>query len=177
MNALVISQVDASRLDALSALSQHTFLETFADANTSADMARYLAENFNGERLAAELHDPGSTFFFAEQDGLVIGYLKLNTGSAQTEPMAGDSMEVERIYVVRARQGEGVGQALLDHAMAQARQQGIHEMWLGVWEHNPRAIAFYRRNGFEEFGDHVFMLGKDEQRDVLMRRRVGDDLI
>lgn len=136
-------------------------------------MARYLKERLSGNRLGAEMNDPGSSFFFAELGGKVIGYMKLNTGNAQTEPMADDSMEVERIYVLRAHQGAGVGQALLDRALAQAREQHMHEMWLGVWEHNPRAIAFYRRNGFEEFGEHVFLLGGDQQRDVLMRRRMA----
>lgn len=42
-------------------------------------------------------------------------------------------------------------------------------VWLGVWEENPRAISFYRKNSFVEFDKHIFVLGDDEQTDILMK--------
>ncbi len=88
--------------------------------------------------------------------------------------MGPDAVEIERIYVLRECQGAGVGQQLRNNALDVARSLGARTVWLGVWEHNSRAIAFYRRNGFEEFGEHLFMPGSDEQRDVLMRKKVGE---
>ena len=82
--------------------------------------------------------------------------------------MARRPAELNRLYVAAAWHGKGVAQALLKDAMKSAKDAGADCLWLGVWEHNPRAIAFYRKCGFEDVGSHHFMLGTDRQRDVIM---------
>lgn len=94
----------------------------------------------------------------------------LNTGEAQSEPEDKSALEVERIYVLQSAHGTGVGQALFETAIRQAKEGHHPYLWLGVWEHNPRAIRFYERNGFEVYGEHTFVLGGDPQRDLLMKR-------
>lgn len=156
-------------LQPLQAISKATFMETFAAVNTEANMQRYLQESFSDEKLAEELNNPGSEFYFALLDQRVIGYLKINTGVAQTELKEAGGLEIERIYVLKEFHGLKVGQVLFNLAMEMARRRGFAYVWLGVWEENHRAIAFYRKNGFEAFDKHVFHLGDDAQTDLLMR--------
>jgi ribosomal protein S18 acetylase RimI-like enzyme len=98
-----------------------------------------------------------------------VGYLKLNFSAAQTEFKDEHALEIERIYVAKAYLGAGVGQLLINKAIAVAQESGLECVWLGVWEKNPRAIRFYEKQGFKQFGSHSFMLGQDEQTDILMK--------
>lgn len=151
-------------------IGRQTFFETFAASNSEQNMRAYLEEGFSTGKVTAELQNPDSRFYFAELDSIIIGYLKVNTGPAQTEAQPADALEIERIYVLQAYHGRHVGQALYDQAMRLAAQVQARYVWLGVWEENPRAIRFYQKNGFAEFGKHVFTLGDDQQTDILMQR-------
>lgn len=164
-----IRPVHPDEVERLRALSIRTFMETFAALNSEADMRSYVQERLSTERLMAELRDTGSSFFFAQVDDELAGYLKLNRGAAQTDARPGNTVEVERIYVLEEFQGRRIGQALFAHAVAIAEGAQATELWLGVWEQNSKAIAFYERNGFVHFGQHVFQLGADAQTDLLMR--------
>ena len=142
-------------------ISIATFTETFADSNSAADMALYITQRFSEDQLTQELANPESFFYIAEVQGQTVGYLKLNTGGAQTEPQQENALEIERIYVLGTHHGHGVGQALY--------QRAASYIWLGVWERNHRALRFYQKNGFTAFGQHIFRLGDDEQTDILMK--------
>ena len=157
----------------LRGIARDTFIETFSEANKAEDMDRYLAENFSEDQLARELSNPNSFFYVAEVNGHIVGYLKLNTARAQTEPQAADALEIERIYVLGSYHGGGVGQALYHHAMSVAQDRKASYVWLGVWEHNHRALRFYEKNGFIAFGTHIFQLGNDQQTDILMKKSVA----
>ena len=61
----------------------------------------------------------------------------------------------------------------MDAAIEAARSRGARSLWLGVWERNPRAVAFYRKYGFTRVGEHTFMLGADAQVDWVFVRPLG----
>ncbi|WP_413040988.1 GNAT family N-acetyltransferase [Rothia dentocariosa] len=168
-----ITSLTVSDVSILRGIARDTFIETFSEANKAEDMERYLTENFSEEQLARELSNPDSFFYVAEVNGHVVGYLKLNTAHAQTEPQAADALEIERIYVLSNYHGGGVGQALYHHAMSVAEDRKASYVWLGVWEHNHRALRFYEKNGFIAFGTHIFQLGNDQQTDILMKKSVA----
>ena len=168
-----ITSLTVSDVSILRGIARDTFIETFSEANKAEDMERYLTENFSEEQLARELSNPDSFFYVAEVNGHVGGYLKLNTARAQTEPQAADALEIERIYVLSSYHGHGVGQALYHHAMSVAEDRKASYVWLGVWEHNHRALRFYEKNGFIAFGTHIFQLGNDQQTDILMKKSVA----
>ena len=153
----------------LQEIGRQTFFETFAAGNTEENMKNYLEEGFSIQKLTAELENKNSEFYFAELDSNVIGYLKLNSGSSQTELIDTEALEIERIYVLKAYHGKAVGQMLYDKAISIAKEKKVNYVWLGVWEENPRAIHFYKKNGFVEFDRHVFRLGNDEQTDIMMK--------
>ena len=165
-----IRQLTLADLDQLQSISRTTFHETFAADNSEADMAHYLEHNLSASRLAQELVNPESRFYFAEDDdGNALGYLKTNTGAAQSEPQDPQALEIERIYVLSAHHGRGVGAALYRQARHDAEQQGAPYLWLGVWEHNRSALQFYQKHGFTAFASHTFILGSDAQTDILMK--------
>lgn len=147
-----------------------TFIETFARSNSEQDLEKYLADNFNEQKVAAELNNPDSLFFIAWEADIPVGYLKVNSGKGQTELRDAASMEIERIYVKQAYHGKRVGQLLYDKAIKIAKLQNKSYIWLGVWEENPRAIRFYEKNGFVAFDKHLFKLGEDEQTDIMMKK-------
>jgi ribosomal protein S18 acetylase RimI-like enzyme len=125
-----------------------TFVETFVDDCTPSDMEKYLEEKHNLDLLKLEFYNPESQFFFAELDGVIVAYLKINTGKAQSESKLENALEIERLYVLSTYQGLGLGQLLMDKALSIAKAKQYQNVWLGVWEHNHKAIRFYEKNGF-----------------------------
>jgi GNAT superfamily N-acetyltransferase len=172
MQEVTIRQIGVDNASALQNISRNTFQEAFATENDAQNMEQYLTENLSIERLTSELQAPCSQFYFAEVSGTPIGYLKVNYSACQTEPQGENSLEIERIYITKEHYGKGVAQALFQKAIDIATIRNARNLWLGVWEHNYRALAFYRKNGFVEFGRHVFMLGADAQTDIMMRREL-----
>jgi ribosomal protein S18 acetylase RimI-like enzyme len=164
----------ARREDAglLAELGARTFSETFAADNTPQDMSAYLAASFSLTQQTAELADPASTFLLAEVGGLAAGYAKLHASEVAEGVEAAKPVELVRLYVSLEWLGRGIGEALMRACVDEARQAGHDAIWLGVWERNGRAQAFYRKWNFRAIGEHVFQLGSDPQRDILMQRAV-----
>ena len=167
-----IVRAGITALQVLRDIGMQTFIESFSSQNTEENMRMYLGEKFSDESMTFELCNPGSLFFIAKNDGKTVGYLKLNTGNAQTDIADKHTMEIERIYVLQSMHGKRVGHSLLQTAIDEAQKTGVEFLWLGVWEHNEKAIQFYRKHGFEPFGTHVFMLGNDAQTDLLMKLHI-----
>nr|WP_295930758.1 GNAT family N-acetyltransferase [uncultured Dyadobacter sp.] len=159
-------------LETVRELGVRTFFESFSDVNTEENMAAYLETGFSIEKVTSELENPSSEFHLAYFDNELIGYLKINHGPAQTELKDDRSLEIERIYVLKAHQGKKIGQLLFEKAVAIAREHHYTSVWLGVWEKNENAIGFYKRNGFAAFDQHLFKLGDDIQTDIMMRREL-----
>ena len=169
MEKVIIKQVDDTSLDSLQKIGKQTFFETFADSNTVEDMDKYLNQNFSVKQLCKELKNPHSAFYFATINNKTVGYLKVNWLKAQTEKVDMQAFEVERIYVLKEFHGKKVGQSLYEKALSIAKNKKPKYLWLGVWEHNPKAIRFYEKNGFIAFDKHIFIVGVDKQTDILMK--------
>lgn len=154
----------------LTELAARVFHETFAAENRPEDMRAYMDEAFSATRQAEELSDPRTTVLLAFVEDEPAGYATIHAG----EPPAGvegeEPVELARLYADHRWHGRGVGAALLEACFDEARRAGHATMWLGVWERNWRAIAFYRKWGFAECGSHAFRLGSDVQTDLLMAR-------
>lgn len=159
-----------SDLDALRDLSITTYRQTFAAVNTEENMNAYLEDAFAADKLLRELRDTNSEFVLAENDGRPAGYLKINEAPSQTEFNDKVSLEIQRIYIDAGAQGKGLGTRLMRYAIDTAKERGKQYVWLGVWEHNDKAIRFYARNGFYRIGEHAFIMGDDRQTDHLMRK-------
>ncbi len=159
-------------LDTLLRIGRNAFWQTFSATTHIDDMHAYMSQAFRPDVFARELAHPDSRFFLASVGAQPAGYLKINFAGAQTDVHDPRSLEVERLYVLENFQGMRIGQALLAQAMDIARAQGLESVWLGVWEHNYKAQAFYEKNGFEVFDRHPFRMGQDPQIDLLMRKKL-----
>ena len=166
-----ITKVGIEDVVKLQTISRSTFVQTFDEHNNPDDMQTYLNTSFSAEKLSSELNNHNSAFYFAMDNELneVVGYLKVNTGDVQTEKMDLNAFEIERIYVDKAYFGKKVGQLLFNKAIEIAKSKKVNYVWLGVWEENHRALAFYTKNGFVAFDKHIFKLGNDEQTDIMMK--------
>ena len=169
MNSFEIKKIGLDQLVPLQEIGRKTFYDTFFESDSEESMKTYLATSFSTQKLTAELENPNSEFYFATQNEVVIGYLKVNFGPAQTELQDGNSLEIERIYVLQDYHGKKVGQLLFEKAIAIAKDNSCSYVWLGVWEENHRALQFYIKNGFVAFDKHIFVLGEEEQTDIMMK--------
>ena len=172
MNSIAIKKIGLEQLVPLQDIGRKTFYDTFFESDSEESMKAYLDTSFSTEKLTAELENPNSEFYFATQNEIVIGYLKVNFGSAQTELQDANAVEIERIYVLQDYHGKQVGQLLFEKAMAIAKNNHCNYIWLGVWEENHRALQFYTKNGFVAFDKHIFVLGEEEQTDIMMKLKL-----
>jgi len=157
-------------LSRLQEISYETFNETFKEQNSPENMEAYLEKAFNRKQLETELSQRSSQFYFVEIDGETAGYLKVNTDEAQTEEMGDEALEIERIYIRSPFQKQGYGKYLFNKALEVAMEQNKKKIWLGVWEKNEKAIAFYKKMGFVQTGAHSFYMGDEEQTDFIMAK-------
>ncbi|MCP3762788.1 GNAT family N-acetyltransferase [Domibacillus sp. A3M-37] len=157
-------------LHKLQEISYETFNETFKHHNSPENMSAYLERTFNLKQLEKELSNISSQFFFVYFNKEVAGYLKVNTDDAQSEEMGDESLEIERIYIKNKFQKQRLGKYLLNKAMEMAMESNKKKIWLGVWEKNKNAIAFYKKMGFVQNGAHSFYMGDEEQIDFIMTK-------
>lgn len=167
-----IKKADLKDLSTIQKISITSFTETFSEINTPENMEKYVQENFNIAQLTLEINNLDSPFYIAFCDNEPVGYLKLNIGNAQTETIQDETIEIQRIYVLKAFHGKKLGQLLLDQALKVAKEHSVDYIWLGVWEENHRALQFYDKNGFVIFDKHIFILGNDQQTDLLMKLQI-----
>ncbi|MFO1302270.1 MAG: GNAT family N-acetyltransferase [Burkholderiales bacterium] len=156
--------------ESLAALAEETFRDTFAGFNTPGDMDLHCGRAYGTAIQEAEIARDDMVTLVAEEAGRLVGYAQMRWGNAPACVKAGAPGEIQRLYVRRGAQGTGLAHALMRACLDEIARRGSDVAWLGVWERNPRAIAFYRKFGFIEAGEHVFPVGNDPQRDVIMVR-------
>lgn len=149
-----------------------TFRDTFDDMNTPENMMLYINSTFTLRKIKEEIQEPGSVFFLAEKKKEPVGYARVRISPKPDGLGLSSALEIERLYADKLYIGKRVGHALMSSCLHYAREHEYDTVWLGVWEHNARAIAFYEKWGFERFGEHVFMLGNDAQTDLMMKKNL-----
>jgi ribosomal protein S18 acetylase RimI-like enzyme len=171
----IIQIREAGREDAelVADISRRTFYDSFAIHNTEENMRIFLDQQFTREKQMAEVGAPGRTFLLAFLGEEPVGYASLRESEPPDGMMGARAIEIVQIYSEQKTIGKGVGKALMQGCLDNARNKGLGWVWLGVWEHNQRAIEFYRKWGFERFGEHVFLVGLDAQTDWWMRKKLG----
>ena len=168
---MVISVLEATVKEAevISKLSTETFIETYSWYNTPENMREYTQKHFSVEQTKEDFSQENTHFFLAYLNDEVIGYAKLRVFENPEELKGRRHIEIERIYVQKKHQDKKVGFAIIKECIDFAKEKNYEVIWLGVWEQNHKALAFYTRVGFEKFGLHTFQLGNDAQNDNLMK--------
>ncbi len=168
LGGIKFNKVTMDQIDLLREISLTTFRHNFYHLNTPENYELYVSRAFSIETLLQELKQSTSEFYFGYVDHEITCYFKLNLCINSHEQYAPWSAELQRIYIVPAFLALGIGTKIIDFVKYQSRSLGFQVLWLGVWEHNPKAIQFYERHGFKHIGEHKFMLGLEEQTDLLM---------
>jgi ribosomal protein S18 acetylase RimI-like enzyme len=170
---VVIRPAKLSDAASLAAIAERTFRETFAADNSAENINLHCAQNFSAQIQREEISDPQLGTLLADIAGELVGFAQLRLAHA-TACVKGDRpAELHRIYVSGKWHSRGVANELMRAVYAAAAKAGSDCLWLGVWERNLKAIAFYRKCEFSVVGDHVFMLGHDPQRDLILVAQLG----
>jgi diamine N-acetyltransferase len=156
----------------LSELGARAFSQAFAADNTPENMVTYLSGAFSAEKQAEELARPGSRFLILEINGQPAGFAHLLDSAAPECVTGNQPVELSRFYLLDGWKGKGNGSRLMQACIDEARSRGADVIWLGVWEENARAIAFYQKWGYAIVGTHSFQLGDELQQDYIMQRAV-----
>lgn len=157
----------------LQKIYRQTFFETFSEQNSEENMRIFLDKAYSEEKLKSEIEDKESETFLAVENQKILGVLKINIGNAETESGLENSLEIQRIYILKESKGLGIGTVLMNLAEKKARELGVSFIWLGVWEKNFPAQKFYTDKGFRRFSKHAFVLGDDIQTDFLMKKELS----
>jgi diamine N-acetyltransferase len=168
---LSVRRAGAADAATLAAFAERTFRVTFAADNNAADMDVYCLQAFSIATQDAEIADPAvETLLMEDGAGALVAYAQLRQSRTPPEVTGPSPIELVRFYVDRERHGRGLAQRLMAEVVAAARARSARTIWLGVWEKNFRAVAFYQKEGFVDVGAHDFVLGTDRQTDRVMAR-------
>jgi len=173
-STLSIRMAGAADAEMLTEFARRTFHDAFAPMNTPENIEAHMSQNFTLQRFEAQLADRRAIFLIAEIGAAPVAFAKLYDSDVPDCVSGFAPVEIERFYVDREFHGKGVAQTLMQACFDNARQSGHGTIYLGVWENNPRAIAFYRKCGFDVVGSHVFQLGDEAQNDLWMERRLQE---
>jgi len=172
-NPLIRAATDADA-EMLTELAWRIFHDAFAPTNSPENIDAYMSQNFTPQKFSAQLADPLATFLIAEFEAVPVAFAKLYDGDAPDCVRGAAPVEIERFYVDQRLHGKGIAHTLMQACFDCAKQSGYKTVYLGVWENNHRAIAFYRKWGFEIVGSHVFQMGDEAQNDFWMERRLQE---
>lgn len=170
----MLVRVKIDHLQTLRDLEVETYRDTFGPYIVEEDLEDYFSTVLSLEQIEKDLLNPESeTYFVLNEEQEICGFLKINWGQAQTEPVEMDkSFEIQRIYVKKECQGAGFGKEMFTFALHQAKSRGFEWAWLGVWERNFKAQDFYYRFGFERFSEHEYPTGDTVDIDWLLRKKL-----
>ncbi len=169
LNIRVAGKPDAALI---ADLSRQTFYDTFHAQNTAENMKKFLDEQFTPEQLIREVGAPYNIFLLAFDDDSPAGYVRMRENNIPPGLDTHHAIEIARIYVVKSHIGKGIGARLMQRCLDMAKELGYHTLWLGVWELNHTAIAFYHKWGFTKFSEADFILGDDVQKDWLLKKQI-----
>lgn len=160
MTSWTVRRARAADAPALALVAGTTFLETYHDVTPVADLVAHVTNKSSAAVFADWIADPASAVFYAGADrtDAPLGYAVLTPPDFPVETGAGDT-ELRRIYTLAATHGSGLGGALVEAALGEARERGCTRILLGVNPENYRARRFYERAGFSIVGERVFTVG------------------
>lgn len=168
MASILIRRGIASDAKALARFAARVFVETFAADNRPEDIQAHIASSYGVPQQTMELTDPEVATLLAHHRGSLVAYAQVRPGSPPPCVTHGQPIELHRFYVDRPAHGSGVAGVLMAAAFEAAHAFGGQHLWLSVWEQNPRALAFYQKEGFSDVGSTYFYVGPDRQTDRVL---------
>lgn len=173
MSKVQIKKAVSTDARLLSVLAATTFYEAYHEQDDPHDLANYIVDSFEGDSIREQIADPLTSFFIAYRDNLAVGYAKLIDSSREPCVVGTDTIELKRLYILERVWRQGIGEALLNYCVDEARRLGKDSIWLGVWQMNGRARPFYEKHGFVKMGTLEFPYGDSVGINDVMERRLG----
>jgi len=170
MKTVTIKRAEACDVATLAELGARTFADTFGHLYPEADLDAFLEENHRPETVSAMIADPRYAAWLAEKDGEVIGYALVGPCELPHPEVTDACGELKRIYLLKDRQGGGVGARLMETGLAWLEAQGRRPIWIGVWSQNHGAQRLYARAGFTKVGEYEFRVGAIRDQEFILRR-------
>ncbi|MBK6484233.1 MAG: GNAT family N-acetyltransferase [Chitinophagaceae bacterium] len=102
----------------------------------------------------------------------MVGFAKLSLQQQLGDFITRQSLEICRLYVLKAYHDQKVGKLLMEATIELAKKEKMESVVLGVWEDNHRAVAFYKKWGFEKIGTHPFVMGDLIETDWVMEKKL-----
>lgn len=164
-----LQELSVANVKELKEISIKTFVDTYSAFNTKENISGYVEKSFNLEQLINELNEKHTTFYFAKHKEKILGYLKIRSSVVNENIKEKNTLEINRIYILKEFQGKGIGSKLLIKAIEIAKFKKREYIWLGVWQKNESAINFYKKHHFEISGTYPFQLGNEKQSDYIMK--------
>ena len=170
MNDLIIRRANVEDAKLISVIGTVSFYEAYFEQDNAHDLANYIYESFELNKIRAEIADEDAAFFIIFTGGKAVGYAKLRENSKADCIESENSVELQRIYIIERVYGAGIGAALLEFCLETAKQKGFETLWLGVWEENKRAQKFYAKHGFTRVGELDFPYGETVGRNFVLEK-------
>ncbi|GGX08838.1 GNAT family N-acetyltransferase [Undibacterium macrobrachii] len=162
-------QEDAS---ALADLARQTFIETYAEQNDAEQIRTHCDKNFGVAQQSKEIADPNYVVILAYHDEALVGFAQVVNNPAPPSIEAENAVALYRYYVKKEWHGKGIAQPLLAEAEKAAKTFGANQLWLGMWEHNARALAYYQKVGFQHVGWMDYQFGDIIERDYVLLKQL-----
>ncbi|MBC3876021.1 GNAT family N-acetyltransferase [Undibacterium flavidum] len=169
---LIFRRADSNDAAALAALAEQTFIDTYAAQNDPEQIRVHCARNFGLEQQGAEIVDPDYAVILAYCDQDLVGFAQVVNKPAPESINTNNAVALYRYYVSQAWHGKGIALPLLAEAEKAARTFGADYLWLGMWEHNARALAYYQKVGFQHVGWMDYEFGGVLERDYVLLKRL-----
>ena len=177
MYAVEIKRAGTEDAQLLSDLSNITFIETYRDGAPDKELLAFMEECYSEEVIRKELQDPDDYYYIAYADGFPAGYMRL-TEDEPNYPLQKKyrAIHLKRIYVLKEYHSKKIGAALMSFALQFAKEKNYDLVWLGVWEHNPKAMSFYKKWGFIDIDHpHEFYVGNTVHTDYWMIKFINEE--
>jgi ribosomal protein S18 acetylase RimI-like enzyme len=159
---------------ALATIGSATFLESFAGILEGTSILMHCQNQHSVETYRKYLAHPDTKAWLAvvQPGDAPIGYAMLTAPDLPLTDLSDADIELKRIYVFSRYQRAGAGKLLFDQALLSAKETGKSRLLLGVHAENARALAFYRKNGFEQVGIRTFQIGEMIYDDLVLGRSI-----
>lgn len=157
---------------ALAAFAEKTFRDTYTQFNTPENMQSHCEKSFSERIQLAEIRDPSRESWLAEIDGQLVSFAQIILEAPCPSMSDAEGIEILRFYVDSSHHGKGLAYDMMQQLVDRSAELGADVLWLGVWNENPRAVAFYKKCSFAHVADKTFKLGAEVQTDFVMCRNL-----
>ena len=156
----------------LGVLATQVFLDTYAFTGITEAVANEVRQAFSTEAFARILDSPATYITVAVREAALVGFAQTTIGTAQRLAPDGQPAELDRLYVQKSFTSHGIGSRLLLSHEAFAAQNGAEVLWLSPWVGVQRALYFYSKLEYQDYGLVIFHMGPHKVENRVYAKRL-----